>query len=261
MLKVILSFDDGRKDNYRVAFEVLKSLNIPATFNITSGYIIRDIEDQEKPGLHEPLSLEELQDLAACGLFEIAGHGYRHNNDIDNLLDGVLQLRKLLPGVNINGIASPHSEFNLDELQKAESLFSKNCINYLRISNDYLKMGMLKIWLRRFNRLLHFPSLYKWVNKDSIIRDKNFLIHSFPVIRDNCLSEVIGLIEKLSSEGRESDIACILMFHSILKPGEEFYNDLFTWDYDTFEKLCYYLSEKTKEKILSTNNTIDLYKI
>ena len=44
MLKVVLSFDDGRRDNYRAAFEILKPLELPATFNITIGYILRNIK-------------------------------------------------------------------------------------------------------------------------------------------------------------------------------------------------------------------------
>lgn len=258
MLKVVLSFDDGRRDNYRAAFEILKPLELPATFNITIGYILRNISDQEKPGPHEPMTIEELKSLVDCDLFEIAGHGYCHDNDINNLLEGVLQLRKLFPGAEIKGIASPHSEFNLDELETAENLFSKNEIHYLRISNDYSKMGKLKIWVRRLNRFLHFPCLYAWTNIDSVIREKGFLLHSFPVIRDNSLKEVIGLIEKLSYESRNLDQTCILMFHSILKQGEDFYNDLFTWDYNIFKEFCSYLSKKSKENSVIINKTIDL---
>ena len=48
MLRVILSFDDGRKDNYRAAMEIMKPLDIPATFNITTGYILQNIADNDK---------------------------------------------------------------------------------------------------------------------------------------------------------------------------------------------------------------------
>lgn len=36
MIKIALSFDDGRKDNYRLANEVLIPMQISATFNILS---------------------------------------------------------------------------------------------------------------------------------------------------------------------------------------------------------------------------------
>ena len=38
-IRIVLSFDDGRRDNYRVAKELLEANEIPATFNITSGYL------------------------------------------------------------------------------------------------------------------------------------------------------------------------------------------------------------------------------
>lgn len=258
MLRVILSFDDGRKDNYRAATEIMKPLNIPATFNITTGYVLNEIEDNDKPGPHKPMDLEELRSLAACDLFEIAGHGFTHDNDIDNLVSGVLRLKELLPGVEISGIASPHSEFDLSEINKAKMIFKEKDIQYLRISNDYSKMGRIKIWIRRFNRILHLPLLYSWVNKDSIEYGGDFLLHSFPVIRDNKIQEVKGLISKLINNS-DKDQVCILMFHSILNRGEPYYEDLFSWDYESFEALCKYLKAEEVNGKLILCKTADLF--
>ena len=36
---ISFSFDDGRIDNYTKAYPILKKHNLPATFNITTGYI------------------------------------------------------------------------------------------------------------------------------------------------------------------------------------------------------------------------------
>lgn len=110
----------------------------------------------------------------------------------------------------------------------------ENKIHYLRISNDYSKMGSVKIWVRRINRIFHLPVLYSWVNKDSIEYASSFILHSVPVIRDNTLQEVKGLINHLITTDVDKDKICILMFHSILKPGENYYNDLFSWDYNAF---------------------------
>lgn len=259
MLRVILSFDDGRKDNYRAAMEIMKPLDIPATFNITTGYILQNIADNDKPGPHEPMNLNELNELAACELFEIAGHGYTHDNDIDNLLNGVLVLRKLLPNTKISGVASPHSEFKLSDLKIAQEKFNENGIRYLRISNDYTKMSQTKIWLRRFNRIIHSSKLYKWVNIDSIEYEGKFLLHSFPVIRDNKLKEIEDLLDSLAANSIEKDQICILMFHSILKQEEKFYSDLFTWDYDDFKELCAKLNRMQMTRQLSIIKTVDLF--
>lgn len=39
MIKITLSFDDGRRDNYINAVPVLMKFGLPATFNITTDYI------------------------------------------------------------------------------------------------------------------------------------------------------------------------------------------------------------------------------
>ena len=44
MVNIVLSFDDGRHDNYEAYKNILNPLNIPATFNITAGYVLNDIE-------------------------------------------------------------------------------------------------------------------------------------------------------------------------------------------------------------------------
>jgi len=39
--KIVITFDDGYEDNYRVAAPILKKYNCPATFFVTSGYLNR----------------------------------------------------------------------------------------------------------------------------------------------------------------------------------------------------------------------------
>ena len=41
---IAFSFDDGRLDNYTNAYPILKKHHLPATFNITSGYIKGNID-------------------------------------------------------------------------------------------------------------------------------------------------------------------------------------------------------------------------
>ncbi len=258
MVRIALSFDDGRKDNYRIAKEVLEPLKIPATFNITTGYILDVLEEKDKPGPHEAMSIEELKCLAKSGLFEIAGHGFRHDNDLNNLMRGVLKLRELLPGVEIKGVASPHSQFRLEELQNARKVFEENGLHYLRISNDYSQMNTFRIWERRINRLLHIPSIYYKVNYNAVIQKQSFLLHSVPVIKDNNIYEVKGFVDRLIENKCNENKTCIFMFHSVLKKNEQYYEDLFSWDYYTFIDLCNYFKIREQEDKLSIIKTCDI---
>lgn len=38
------SFDDGRRDNFDIAYPILKHYDCPATFNITTGYITGEMK-------------------------------------------------------------------------------------------------------------------------------------------------------------------------------------------------------------------------
>lgn len=257
MGKIILSFDDGRKDNYRVAKEILEPARLPATFNITTGYISKNISDKDKPGPHEPMSIKELQSLASNNLFEIAGHGYTHDNGLNNLVDGVIELRKLCNDSKIVGIASPHSQFELKNLDSAKVLLIENGIKYLRISNDYTKMNVWKRLVRKLNRMIKVPSIFYWVNIDSIMRKNNFLLYSVPILKDTSVKEVKYFVKHLIELG--NDATCILMFHSILKNGENYYGDLFSWDYNDFRELCDFLFEERAEKKLYICKTADLF--
>lgn len=256
MAKIVLSFDDGRRDNYRVAKEILEPMGIPATFNITTGYIKRDIDEKAKPSSHEPMTEEEVVDLWNNPLFEIAGHGYRHDNDVENLISGINELRKVYhEGGEMLGIASPHSEFDLSILNKNKVTFEQNGIKYLRISNDYTNYGIIKRIVRRLNRILKVPYLYYWTNKDAIMTEQSFLLHSVPIIRDTTLREVKYFIDQVERE----DAVCIFMLHSILKPKEDYYNDLFSWDYDKFGSLCAFLSDEAKMNRLDIIKTVDIF--
>ena len=93
--RVVLSFDDGRRDNFRVAMEELVKRKLPATFNITSGYIEKTIElDELCP--NEPMTVEEVVELSKNSNFEIAGHGYAHLNTIEDWEKGIHVLKKWL---------------------------------------------------------------------------------------------------------------------------------------------------------------------
>ena len=117
MVNIVLSFDDGRHDNYEAYKNILNPLNIPATFNITAGYVLNDIEKNDMPGPHKPMSIEEVAEMNESSICEIAGHGYTHDNTIKSLIKGVEWQRENL-GYDFVGIASPHSEYDLKKIRR-----------------------------------------------------------------------------------------------------------------------------------------------
>ena len=59
-MKVVLSFDDGRADNYQLFRDYLLPKEIPFTINIASAYVNGTISEDNLPCKNSAMSVEEL---------------------------------------------------------------------------------------------------------------------------------------------------------------------------------------------------------
>lgn len=79
---VIITFDDGYKDNLKNALPILKKYNMKMVlFLITSETYNKwdtDVEDREKEKKFNLMTKEEVKELLASGLIEIGGHTTKH---------------------------------------------------------------------------------------------------------------------------------------------------------------------------------------
>lgn len=245
MTKIALSFDDGRKDNYRMIQEILIPLQIPATINITTDYVLNS-QCERSPCINPAMTKDEVIELSKLPLIEIAGHGKEHQNAIDNLLKGVKELREWC-GVNEIGIASPNSRLTFNEIEKLKTFFVDYDIKYIRIGDRIETARFIKRCIRKINCYLHISKIYGWCYKETLLdKEDNFKLYSVPILKSNSLKEVKRLVDFAILNNK----SLIIMFHSIIKKGEKFYNDNWSWDYDDFHKLCTFLADyREKEKI------------
>ena len=66
---IIISFDDGYRSNYKLAFPILKKYNFKSEISLLSGYI------KERPsGIIERLNLEEIKEMNDSGLINFQNH-------------------------------------------------------------------------------------------------------------------------------------------------------------------------------------------
>ena len=255
MITISLSFDDGRRDNYIAFKEIMEPMGIPATYNITSGYIQRNIEESDCPGPHEPMTIDELKEMNTSSIVEIAGHGYSHDNSMRSLLEGIQWLRNTL-SIDSIGIASPHSEYEISRLNSDIQCFKDNNVKYLRISNDFSRFGISKKIARKCNKICHSGALFYYFNRDSIMKEHDFLLHSVPILRITTVNELKNFIKIVTRKFDQGSI--IFMLHSILKPVESYYDDLFSWDYDQFREFCEFLIDQQNKGNIQLKKTIDL---
>lgn len=253
---ISFSFDDGRIDSYTEALPILKKYNLPATFNITTGYV----EDHQKYGSPTdvpPMTIEMVKEIYEDVNYEIAGHGFRHRNDIEDITKGLSELRKQLGTKQLtkfgDGFASPGT--GLDA--KTWSCLSgggNDSIRYARLSLRYLKHGTLKALARKICRIIHLPFLYAFAYKDTLMNTiKDDILYSIPVLSSIRFCELKSIIKY--AERQKS--ACILMFHSIV-PRDKVHDN---WDFEKgkFEKLCEFLSSEQKKGKLIVRTTMELF--
>lgn len=254
---IAFSFDDGRLDNYTNAYSILKKYGLPATFNITTGYI-KGVIDKEKFEFPEPMTIEMVKEIFENGNYEIAGHGNQHINTVEDIVSGINELCEILHtrylwGSN-NGFASPGSDLTESMYNSMKVDLDSNRISYIRVSCCYKNNRHLKVFFRKLSRILKWPWIYRLAFQDSLITevDKNRL-YSIPVLA----SATIGQVKALLLQAIKEKKACILMFHSIV-PRNTVRN---TWDYpsETFEAICKMLSDFQSKNMLEVKTVMDLY--
>lgn len=252
---VCFSFDDGRIDTYHVAYPILKKHQLCATFNITSGYVESGTFVDSNVCDIMPMNIEMLKEMSADDSVEIAGHGHKHKNTIEDIIKGIRCLKEWIPKQREWGFASPGTGLTLDYYHSIKEELGSNSLLYVRFSCRYHSFAMIKVFIRRLSRLIHIPILYRFAYKDTLMSDvDDDILYSVPVLSDISVAEIQSLID-LAIKRKQ---VCILMFHSIVDRGE--IHD--SWDYDKvkFEDICNYVSDCQRKGLLEVSTSMDIYK-
>lgn len=253
---VTLSFDDGRRDTYDVFMKILKPMGIPATVNIPSGYVETGFSDYKEIGYNGLMSKRQLDEIAECPLFEIAGHGYMHSNDPDDIRKGIEKLREWYPHIKTWGFASPHSEMNAEEILEHKKFYDELGIRYVRVGRNFGKKSYFKRAESLIAKKFHSNFFFKMCYIDSLNAGKEFVLHAIPVMKDTTLEQIESIIEYTILNRSW----CVLEIHSIDEAFSKEYEEIFCWNKNKFIQLCEYLLAKKKEGILEIKNAISRYK-
>lgn len=251
--KIVLSFDDGRIDNIRAAREILVKCNVPATFNITTGYIDQSISKVNCPSTSLSLNKNDLDYLIKNG-FEIASHGDQHLNDIDDIRNSVNKIHEIFKLDSEIGFASPNSLLNYSAFIQNKELLESFGIKYVRTGLNDDKKILPRI-LRKISNLSGTSFFFKLsLYNYKLLEMNTSFFYSIPITKKTTLKQLIDLLKYFSNKNKD----CILMFHSILQKGEELYNDNWSWDYDDFRELCLFLNNNDSIEVVTN---YDLYKL
>ncbi len=111
---VVITFDDGYRDNYTVAYPILKRYQFPATIFVTTGAV----GGVDKRGL-ERLSIEEMKEMEASGIITLEPHSVTHPKlsklSRENAREEIANSKKFLEEVldkKCRFFATPYGDFN-----------------------------------------------------------------------------------------------------------------------------------------------------
>lgn len=255
---ISLSFDDGRGDNLDIFRDILIPNSIPATINITTGYVDGSCPAHLSPSPKEAIAQSDVIALAQNPLVEIAMHGDCHLNTAEDIAAGREKLIEWLdlPESSALGFASPGSGLKPEEFIKSNDLLFAQQITYMRTSLRIQKIRWIRILSRKIGRVFHIPFLYRIAYADTLMHEcTDRVIYSIPIMKDTTFAQIKAMID-MAVKRR---CALTLMFHSVLENTDN--EDNWSWKKQNFEKLCAYLQEKTDKDQLSVMTTRELYRI
>lgn len=255
---VSLSFDDGRGDNTDLLNQYLLPQSIPATLNITTGYVDGSCPEALRPSEKPPMTVSDVLRFYDHPLIEIAMHGDQHQNTEEDILRGrqkLLDWLQLPPNAQL-GFASPGSGLSLERFHSAEGEKLRQSMVYFRTSLRVCSLAPLRTIARKAGRVVHLRCLYRFGYHDTVMTAADGqILYSAPVMRDATVGQVLSVVkDAIRRRG-----AVVLMLHSVLDKDSG--KDNWTWDREKLETLCRELKRLEQEGTLSLCKTIDQYHI
>jgi len=258
---IVISVDDGAYDSYTNIFPMLKKAGIPATFHIVTEYILNNPHNKynnrndnafqswckERGLFRPPMTLEQVREIAADPLCEISAHTSDHTNEWNSICKGREDLLQIFDGDSVNsestliGFASPGSLLSRDDFLKMEDALRKQGFVYARTALRIKKVKILRVISRKISRVLHSSYLYAFAYRDTLLDEQDtFALNAVPVMHDIRLNQIKAIV-RLAERKQEN---CILLIHSVMKPGEQLYDDNWSWDINKFKKLIDFLKQE-----------------
>jgi len=244
---VSFSFDDGREDTYRVAFNIMKEWGLVGTIHVTTGWVDGSWSTPNWPSaVKGAMTIEQIQECYNAG-FEITSHGDQHITEGDDLRVSLNKLKQWgVVDPEYLGFSSPNSELSIGNKAVITRALNGNNIKYVRSGRSATCYSLPMKIIYGLDLLTGSKWLFRIFNENNSIKSGNdlFLLPSSVIKSNNSAKQVITLLQgSLHTKAWN-----ILMLHSLLKSQDQGYGkDPWYWDAEEFKELCQWLSSHEKD--------------
>lgn len=244
---IVISVDDGAVDTSRLANE-LKKRNLPATFNIVTGWVDCSVETKSPH-----VTVDELKQVYANG-FEIAGHGDRHTNEDADVIKGNDKLRAWC-GMTDMGFASPGSGMTVDYLRA-------NGERYKDMGIVYIRTGSYPTGDARIRTLIEKAKVDG--RSGYVVSQIPFTVYEYDsmavpsvVVYNQTPVQCIKDLAKFTADER---VCTVFMFHAVRKEGEKNWESTWSYDFDKFCEFADYVADLRDNGEVEVLSNMDAYK-
>ena len=256
MKTVALTFDDGREDNYSIAYPIMKHYGLVGTIFVTTGYIDGTWEkDATWLSAEKPLTIEQLIDLKN-NYWEIGLHGDRHKTSLQDTLVSIEKMDSWIGRQEKYGFSMPNSISDKDEFEEFV-LGTKDRIKYIRCGRKTNTKSIKSKILYGLYRFLGSKRAYFKFNRCNVLSKENVdikRIYSVVIRKEDNPYMILKFIDSLPE-----DSIVVFMLHSIIEKNSHLHNiDPWCWDSDLFKILCKELNFRIINKKLSVNTLANI---
>lgn len=242
-MNICLSFDDGRIDQYTVAYPILLKYKFPATFFITTGFVDGSFKSDCFGKGRKPISAVGILDMYNSGM-EIASHGDKHVMNIDDYNNSINKLKKWGIHYDKYGFSVPNSNYEVETLLDFKAKCKTN-LQYIRIGRNPICYSLINKIRYLIYNTFHLFASYNRFNKNNLVNFNNGApLYSLVIKKSTLSKDIIRFIEMHKNDS----CSLIIMFHSVLKKP----TNKWEWSEYHFEHLCRYLSENTDTIFIQT---------